>query len=166
MLPPTPPLGQRIRGLVVFGLAVGLIRYVLEFVAPEQAWWFGVYYLMPIAFLVVGVRGTWGPIRWLPLLGTMFVVALIVWGIPNCLAYTTGQFLEWSHGRFYNAGPDGEGTRAAPIAATALGKIGWGVAQGALTSIAGTVWCTAMGTVLIWLPGVIRSRAEVSPDRG
>ena len=158
MLPPTPPLGQRIRGLVTFGLAIGLIRYVLEFVAPERAMWFGVYYLMPVAILVVGVRGSWGNVRWLTLFGTMVVVALIVWGIPNTVAYTTGQFLEWNHGRFYNGGLDAPGNRAAPIQATTLAKLGLGLAQGGLTSLAGTVWCTVMGTVMIWLPGVRRSR--------
>ena len=106
MARPTPPLGQRIRGLAAFGLAVGLIRYALEFVAPAQAWWFGVYWLMPVAILVVGVRGSWGNIRWPALFGTMFVVALIVWGVTNTVAYTTGQFEHWNHGRFYNGGPD------------------------------------------------------------
>lgn len=114
---------------------------------------------MPVVLLVIGVRGTWGTIRWLTLLGTMAAMCLLVWGIPNTLAYTTGQFLEWNHGRFHHAVEgDPERTRAAPIAATALGKIGLGVMQGALTSVAGTLWCTLMGTVMIWLPGRLRAR--------
>ena len=154
----TPPLTQRIRALAVFGLAVGLIRYALEFVAPDAAMWFGLYYAMPVALLVVGVRRSWGDIRWLTLLGTMFVLCPIVWGISNSLAYTTGQFLGWQHGRFYYGGPDDPANRAAPIAATALGKLGWGLLQGLLTSIGGTVWCTAWGTLLVWLPARLRRR--------
>jgi hypothetical protein len=149
----TPPLAQRIRGLVLLGLGIGLCRYGLEFVAPDRAMWFGVYYLMPIALLVVGVRGSWGDITWPRMLGSLAVMCLLVWGIPNTLAYTTGQFLGWQHGRFYNGGvEDAENTRAAPIAATTLGKLGLGVLQGLLTSVAGTIWCTVWGTLLIWLP--------------
>lgn len=153
---PTPPLGARVRPLVVLGLATGLLRYAMEFVAPEHAMWFGIYYVMAAAILILGVRGTWGAIRWPALLGTMTLVCVIVWGISNTLAYTTGQFLEWNHGRFYHGGPEDQGTRAAPIAASALGKVGLGLLQGVLTSIAGTIWCTVLGTLLIWLPGRLR----------
>ncbi len=148
----TPPLGSRIRGLVLLGLAVGLIRYGLEFAASDVAMWFGVYYVMPVAILVVGLRRTWGDIRWLALLGTMFVTCLVVWGVPNALAYTTAQFQGWQHGRF---APD----RAAAIAPTALGKIGLGVLQGTVTSVAGTAWCTLFGTLFVWLPACLRRRA-------
>lgn len=151
----TPPLGSRIRGLVLIGLVVGLIRYALEFGARDAAMWFGVYYVMPIAILVIGLRRSWGDIRWPTLLGTMLVTCLVVWGVPNALAYTTGQFQGWQHGRF---APD----RAAPIAATALGKLGWGVLQGVATSVAGTVWCTVFGTLFIWLPANLRRRAARS----
>lgn len=154
----TPPLGQRIRSLVVLGLAVGLLRYALEFTASDHAMWFGVYYVMPIALLVVGVRGSWGDITWPQLLGSMAVMCLLVWGIPNTLAYTTGQFLGWQHGRFYAGDAEGEGGRAAPIVATLWGKIGVGLLQGLLTSIAGTVWCTMWGTLVIWLPARLRRR--------
>ncbi|MBL8730617.1 MAG: hypothetical protein JNM25_19525 [Planctomycetes bacterium] len=154
---PTPPLAQRIRGLVLLGLTIGLIRYALEFTQSQHTMSFGVYYVMPIAFLVVGLRGLWGDITWPKLLGSMAVMCLIVWGIPNTLAYTTGQFLGWQHGRFYHGGTeDAEHTRAAPIAATTLGKLGWGALQGLLTSVAGTIWCTLWGTVLIWLPARLR----------
>ena len=151
-----PPLRQRLLPLVAVGLAVGLARYVAEFVAPGQAMYVGIYYVMPIAFLVVGLRDGWGPIRWPALLGTMALLCAIVWGVSNTLAYTTGQFLGWQHGRFHNGGPDDPTNRAAPIAATALGKIGLGVMQGVLTSVAGTIWCTLWGTVLIWLPARLR----------
>jgi hypothetical protein len=154
----TPPLGQRIRGLVLLGLAVGLLRYALEFTASEHAMWFGVYYVMPVALLVVGVRGSWGDITWPRLLGSTAVMCLLVWGIPNTLAYTTAQLLGWQHGRFYAGDAEGEGARAAPIAATIGGKIGLGLLQGLLTSLAGTVWCTMWGTLVIWLPARLRRR--------
>jgi hypothetical protein len=155
----TPPLRTRIRGLVLLGLAVGLIRYVLEFAASDAAMWFGVYYVMPVAILVIGVRRSWGDIRWPALLGTMCVVCVIVWGIPNTLAYTTAQFLGWQHGRFYHGPPGDPETRAAPIAATFFGKLGWGVLQGIGTSVAGTIWCTVCGTLFVWLPGRLRRRS-------
>lgn len=155
-MPPTPPLRQRLLPLVVLGLAVGLARYAMEFVAPEHAMWFGVYYVIGATIVLIGLTGKWGAIRWPALLGTMALMCLIVWGIPNTLAYTTGQFLEWKHGRFHYGGPDDPTNRAAPIAATTIGKIGWGVLQGLLTSVAGTIWCTILGTVFIWLPGRLR----------
>jgi hypothetical protein len=156
---PTPPLRDRIRGLTVLGLLVGLVRYGLEFTASPYAMWFGVYYVMPVALLVVGVRRSWGDIRWPTLTGSLALLCLLVWGIPNTLAYTTGQFLGWQHGRFHYGGPDDPANRAAPIAATALGKLGWGVLQGLLTAVAGTIWCTVWGTVCIWLPARWRRRA-------
>lgn len=118
--------------------------------------WFGVYYVIGATIVLIGLTGKWGAIRWPALLGTMALMCLIVWGIPNTLAYTTGQFLEWKHGRFHYGGPDDPTNRAAPIAATTIGKIGWGVLQGLLTSVAGTIWCTILGTVFIWLPGRLR----------
>lgn len=156
----TPPLAQRIAGLVLLGLTIGLIRYGLEFTHSQHTMWFGVYYVMPIAMLVIGLRGGWGDIRWPQLLGSMAVMCLFVWGIPNSLAYTTGQFLGWQHGRFYNGGTtDPEHTRAAPIAATTLGKLGFGLMQGLLTSVAGTIWCTVWGSLLIWVPARLRRRS-------
>lgn len=157
-MPTVPPLRERIRGLVLLGLAIGLLRYALEFTASPYAMWFGVYYLMPVALLVVGLRGLWGPIPWPKMLGSIAVMCLLVWGIPNTLAYTTGQFLGWQHGRFHYGGPDDPATRAAPIAATTWGKLGWGVLQGVLTSVAGTIWCTVWGTLVIWLPARLRRR--------
>jgi hypothetical protein len=159
-MPPTPPLGRRLLPLVLLGLGVGLLRYALEFAAPDQSMYFGVYFVMPVALLVVGIRGTWGAIRWPALLGTMVLMCLIVWGIPNTLSYTTAQFQGWNHGRFYHEGPGDH--RAAPIAATTFGKLGWGFLQGLATSVAGTIWCTVIGTVVIWLPGRLRRRGSTT----
>jgi len=157
--PTTPPLLHRVRLLAAIGLPVALLRYACEFFAPDVSMYFGVYFLMPVLFLVIGMQGAWGAIRWPALLGTMALTCLIVWGIPNTLAYTTGQFLEWNHGRFHFNGWEDDATRAAPIADSAAMKVVWGVAQGLLTSVAGTVWCTVTGTLLIWLPGRLRMRA-------
>lgn len=154
----TPTLGARLKPLVAIGLAVGLIRYALDFTTAGYAMYVGVYYVMPVVFLVIGLRRQWGPIRWPAVFGTMALTALIVWGIPNTLAYTTGQFLEWNHGRFYNGGEDDPANRAAPVAATAAGKIGFGVMQGVLTAVAGTIWCTVWGTLVIWLPAKLSKR--------
>jgi len=148
---PTPPLGQRLLPLVLFGLGVGLLRYALEFLAPLQAKYVGVYFLMPLALLVIGIRGTWGTIRWPALALTMLLMCLMVWGIPNTLAYTTAQFEGWTHGRFDPA-------HGAPIAETTFGKIATGLGQALGTSIGGTIWCTIVGTLVIWLPGRLRSR--------
>lgn len=161
---PTPPLRRRLLPLVLLGLAVGLVRYALEFAAPDKSMYFGVYIVMPVALLVIGIRGTWGAIRWPALAGTMVLMCLLVWGIPNTLSYTTAQFQEWNHGRFYHTDPVPDANRAAPPAATALGKLGWGALQGLLTSIGGTIVCTAVGTLVIWLPGRIRSRREATPS--
>ena len=148
---PTPPLRKRIGWLATAGLAIGLVRLVLEFVAPAQSMYFGVYYLMPVLLVAVGVTQFWGDITWKVMFGSILALCLIVWGIPNTLSYTIGQFQEWTHGRF------AEG-RAAPIAESAAAKIGLGVMQGALTSLAGTVWCTVAGTLAIWLPAHLRRK--------
>ena len=152
-MPPTPPLAARLRPLLLLGLPIAGLRYVAEFVAPEHAGWFGVYYAMALAIAVLGVRRSWGPIRWRALLGTMALLAVVVWFVPNLIAYTTGQFLGWNHGRFHYGGPGDPANKAAPIAATTLGKIGTGAFVALLTTVAGTVWCTLWGTLLIWLPG-------------
>lgn len=142
--------------MVQIGLPIAAARFVAEFVAPDIGWYFGVYYLMPVVMLWLGQRYAWGPIPWKLVPWSMFVMCLLVWGLPNTVAYTTGQFLEWDHGRFHFEGWDSDRSRAAPIAQTTIGKIGYGVLQGGLTSLVGTVWCTIWGSVLIWLPARMR----------
>lgn len=142
-----PPLGQRLKPLVIFGYIVAAIRLALDAVAPEflLTMHFGLYYLMPVAILVIGLRRTWGPVRWRTTAGTMIVLAFLVWGVWNSIAYTTGQFMEWTHGRFAPA-------RASPPAVTAMAKIGLGLLHGLLSSLTSSIWCIGFGTVFIWLP--------------
>ncbi|MFT7535180.1 MAG: hypothetical protein ACI85K_001131 [Hyphomicrobiaceae bacterium] len=155
----TPPLRTRIKPLVLAGLSIAMVRFAAEFVAPDLGWYVGVYHLMPLVILIVGAKDAWGPVHWPLVPASMVVMCLIVWGIPNTIAYTTAQFLEWNHGRFYFEGWDSELSRAAPIAEASMDKLGWGMSQGLLTSVGGTIWCTLWGTLLIWLPARLRHRS-------
>jgi hypothetical protein len=154
-----PPLSRRLLPLVVIGWIVAAIRLTLEFQAPEQSMWFGVYYVMPILLIVIGLGRRWGPIGWVAMAATTSLLAVLVWGVPNSISYTLAQFLEWTHGRFE---PE---VRAAPIASEPLKKIGVGLLQGLLTSLAGAVWCTVAGTLFIWIPERWRRRRAVTKSR-
>lgn len=147
-----PPLCARLRGLVIFGWAIAAIRFAMEAGLPDISARFpiGVYILMPLALAFVGLTRRWGPIPWKTMAKTMVVLALLVWALPNTITYTTGQFMEWGHGRF---GP----TESPPLAPTAIGKIGAGLIMGGFGAVGGTIICTLVGTLLIWLPG--RSKA-------
>ena len=48
----TPPLRQRLVPLVVVGFATALVRYAMEFVAPDHAMWFGLYWVMAAAIVL------------------------------------------------------------------------------------------------------------------
>lgn len=133
--------------LILIGWGVAAIRLVLEFAAPAAAMFFGVYIVMPIAFAYFGfMTPRFHGWRWrlVPLAAVM--VAATVWLLPNAIAYTLAQFMEWDHGRF-------AADRSVPIADSAGRKIlsGVGIAFG--TGLAGTVWCTFCMTLLLWLPG-------------
>lgn len=161
-----PTLRQRVLPLVIFGWIVAAIRLALDAGWPEATvtWYFGLFVLMPVAIAVIGLRGRWGPIPWLRMAGTMVVVALLVWGIGNAIAYTVAQFAGWQHGRFAPGvevvGADGttvrEGGRSAPLQDTAIAKLGVGLLHGLLSSVAASVWCTVFGTLLVWLPARLR----------
>ncbi len=141
----TPPLRERLLPLVLYGWVVGGIRLLLDFIAPEQSMNFGLYYFMPLALHWVGLRKHWGAVRWTQVAFTMVVLAFLTWFVWNSIAYVTGQFMGWEFGRFAAA-------RAAPIAETTMGKLAAGLSTGALTAVAGSLWCVVWGTVLIWLP--------------
>ena len=158
-----PPLCARLRGLVIFGWSIAAIRLMLDAWVPDNPAHYsvGVFYLIPLALAYIGLTRRWGPIPWKSLALTMLMLGLLVWAVPNTIAYTTGQFMEWDHGRFAPGtevtGPDGEtvlqGQKAAPLQPTAMGKIGSGMFMGMLGGVVGTVFCTVLGTLLIWLPG-------------
>ena len=62
------------------------------------------------------------------------LTALLTFGIWNSVAYITGQFLEWDHGRFRSVEPD---QRAFPIQDTTGMKILMGATMGAATTLTG-----------------------------
>ncbi len=147
----TPPFRQRLFPLVLYGWVIGAIRYLLEFIAPDQAWYFGLYYCMPVAILFVGLSKRWGAVRWTQVAGTMVALAVLTWFVCNSIAYVTGQFMQWGHGRF---------PTASPTADTVLGKLWGGVSMAALTTVGGTLWCVVWGTLAIWLPVKLARKAD------
>src|SRR6267142_1244145 len=106
-------LWPKVRGLVIFGLCVALVRLILDAtIKPEEwtpGWFVGVDLLMPIAFIVVGIRGTLDDVPWPKWALASILLGVLVWGVPNLIAYTTGQFMGWHHGRFEPMWKDAEG---------------------------------------------------------
>ena len=145
-------LWNHVKGLIFFGWLVAIIRFALEFVAPEQAMYFGVYYVMPLAYLYYGLTGKLDDLKWPQLALGMVIVAFFVWFLPNSISYTTAQFLELEHGRF-------AADRAAAIQDSAMGKIISGVSISLVTWVGGAVWSIVFSTLFIWLPGLRRKRS-------
>lgn len=152
----TPSLPQRLMPLVAYGWIIGAIRYALDFATPDYAMYFGLYYLMPPALLYIGVTQKWGQVRLPQVVGRMVLLSFSTWFVWNSIAYVTGQFMGWQHGRF---APN----RAAPLAEDLGGKIWGGVSTGFLTAVGGSVWCVAFGIVLIWLPAKVRAIRSAPP---
>jgi hypothetical protein len=154
-------LWPRIRGLVLFGWLVALLRFGLEPTAkPAQgdvAWILSVYFLMPVAFVWTGIRGTFDDLRWPKIALIAALIGILVWAIPNAIIYTTAQFLGWTHGRF------APNDRAAPLATTTLGRLGAGLGVAGMTAIAGAIWSLVWMTLVVWLPGVVRRRRKTKP---
>lgn len=144
-------LWPRVRPLVMFGWLVALIRFGIEAsVKPERSnplFYVGVDVLMPIAYLVVGIRAIWDDIPWkkYPLIALM--IGVCVWFIPNAIFYTTGQFLGWQHGRYH-----------VPLAATTAAKLGRGIGVAGGTAVVGILGSLLLMTLLIWLPGYVRRK--------
>jgi len=167
--PPTnviPPLRSRVLQLVAIGYVIAAIRLGLDFWDQDRAMWFGLFYAMPVAILVIGRRRSWGPIPWTSMAKTMVIVGVLVWGVCNSISYSVGQFMEWTDGRYYpgelkpdgtwadGKWPDGEerGIRATFVKDTTMGKIGAGLLHGLLSSILGSIWCILAGTLFCWVP--------------
>lgn len=145
-----------VKGLIYFGWLIAAIRFILEFAAPAQSMYFGVYFVMPLAYLYYGVKGKLDDLSWPQLALAMVMVAFFVWFIPNSISYTTAQFAGWEHGRFSVA-------QATPEAAgTAVGDIINGVTTALITFVGGTLWSIVFSTLLIWLPGRRRKRLTLT----
>jgi hypothetical protein len=144
-------LWPRVRGLVLFGLLVALVRFGIDAsIKPERShplFYVGVDVLMPIAYLVIGIRGIWDDIPWSKYWLIALMLGVLVWGIPNAITYTTAQFLGWQHGRF-----------ALPLGETTPGKLGRGLGVGGGSTIFGFVASLVVLTLLTWLPGWFRRR--------
>jgi hypothetical protein len=143
-------LWPSIRGLVYFGWVVALIRFVLDIAMPDQAMWFGVYYMMPLGYLYYGITGKMDDLSAGRLTLAMLMTAFFVWLIPNTITYTAAQFIGLEQGRF---APD-RGV-IAPVESV-LGKLGRGALTGFTTWIFGALWSALFGLLLIYLPGRIR----------
>lgn len=138
--------------LIFIGWAIAAVRLILEFVAPDISLWFGVYYAMPVVYAIYG----FGTARfkgwpWLRILLAAVVAGFAIWTIPNCIAYTLAQFMEWEHGRF---GVD----RSAPLQDSTMGKLLAGVGVSLMTGLAGSIWSTVWMTLVVWLPGKFLKR--------
>lgn len=142
-----------VRGLVFFGWMIASMRLLLEMVAPEQARFFGVYYVMPAAYLYYGLTGKLDGLTWPRMATAMVTVAFFVWFVPNALSYTTAQFMGWEYGRFAPAS-------SGPINTTIGAKIQSGLITASQTFVGGSLWSIVWGSLLIWLPGRWRKRQE------
>ena len=141
-------LWTNIRGLVLFGWAVAAIRLLLDFVAPEQSMYFGVYWMMPVAYLYYGLKGKWDHLPWRWVAGSLLAVVFLVWFVPNWISYSTAALVGLDHGRFSAVikldTPVKTILNAGIVSATTFG--------------AGSVWSLSLGTLFIWLPGALRRR--------
>ena len=141
-------LWSNIRGLVFFGWIVASIRLLLDFVAPDQSMYIGVYWMMPLAYLYYGLKGKWDHLPWRWVAGSLLVVVFLVWFVPNWISYSTAALVGLDHGRFSAVveldSPVQAILNAGIVAATTFG--------------AGSVWSLSLGTLFIWLPGALRRR--------
>ncbi len=146
-------LWSTIRGLVIFGWLVAAIRLLLDFVAPEQSSFIGVYYLMPLAYLYYGLKGRWDHLPWRKVAVSLLVVVFLVWFVPNWIAYSTAALAGLDHGRFSAEAYRTVIERDTPVKIILNAGI-----VAASTFGAGSVWSLSLGTLFIWLPGALRRR--------
>jgi hypothetical protein len=165
-------LWPRIRGIVFFGWLIAAIRLILDAtVHPAEktwGWWIGVDILLPIAFIVVGIKGTLDDVPWPKYLLIALVFGVLIWGVPNLISYTTGQFMGWQHGRFEPMVKEPgkffpKSGHAPPLADSAGGKILTGLQVAGGSAAFGTVASLLVATLLIWLPGKIRRNRRAQP---
>ncbi len=146
-------LWSNIRGLVFFGWAVAATRLLLDFVAPEQSMYVGVYYLMPVAYLYFGLRGKWDHLPWRQAALALVAVAFFVWFIPNFIAYSAAFLTGLEQGRF----SPGNSGRLSGFEGPFMTILNGGWVAG-ITFLVGSAWSVVLGTLLIWLPGALRRR--------
>lgn len=154
-----PTLWNGVRAAVCYGWLVVLVRLVLDGVAPDRAWTVGIFFLMPVALLVIGRKGGLDAWSWKRLATGMILIGVLCWGLGNLLSYGTAATLGWDHGRFNPDGPGPPFGTGPPLPRdTLLQKLGWiGLPAGA-GAIAGSLWCILWGSLLIYLPGRARRR--------
>ncbi len=157
-----PSLWSRVRWIVFIGWIVAAIRFGFDLYAagrPQVAaehfhedkflmpfWLGGVYYVMPIVYLVAGIRRTFAGVSFGRFALACLLIALLVWGLPNLITYGTAQFQGWTFGRFT---PEKRGPK---LGTTTIEKLGAAGTLALLTSFAGFVWTFVLGTLLAWLP--------------
>ncbi len=171
MLPKLRALFDLVRPLVYIGWGVAIVRFALDVFARDYAWYFGVYWIMPVVVIVFGVRKHFAGVRFWRFVRAMILVGFCVWALPNSFSYPVAQFQGWTHGRFDPRviGEDADGNeivvhqgKAMPIAKTPLGKLGSGVGLASLTGLAGSFWMLVWGIPIAWLP-VRKRKIEVEP---
>ena len=142
-----PPLRARLLPVVLFGWCVAAIRLALDFQWPDGkvTMYFGVFYTVPLVLVWIGVTRRWGLIGWKAMAWTMLCVGALVWGLPNAISYTIGQFNGWQHGRF-------DPGRAAPVQEGALMKVGAGVLHGLISTLFSSAICIVVGSLFVWVP--------------
>src|SRR5687768_17940927 len=85
--PPRRPLLTILRPLLWAGWAIAAIRLLLDAFAPDVSMYFGVYYGMPLVLVVAAFKGWLDDLTMPRFLLGMGVTALLVWGIPDVIAY-------------------------------------------------------------------------------
>ncbi len=146
-------LWTNIKALVFFGWVVAAIRLLLDFVAPDQSMYIGVYWMMPLAYLYFGLKGRWDHLPWRRVAVSLLAVVLLVWFIPNWISYSTAALVGLDHGRFSAESYQTVIERDTPIKIILNAGI-----VSAATFGAGSVWSLSLGTLFIWLPGALRRR--------
>lgn len=125
-------LFRELRPFLIVGWVTALARYIMDW-RHMDSMTVGVYYQMAAVFLFCGLIGYVDHWRWKRIFVAAAILAVLVWGLPNLIAYGTAQFEGWTHGRFAaDRGPEIGETTGEKIMAT-LGVTG-------VTCLVGFVW--------------------------
>lgn len=179
------PLFSRLRPWILILWVVAAVRYFIDFrevdapivfaTGPIQwtADWVSVNYVVVPLLLVMGFVGVFRGWSWGRCLKALALLAVLCWSIPNGIAYTTGQFQEWQHGRYRGQnlavvdgqtvtfeeddGPPAGATdvrmaRTMPLGETTAEKLTRGVGIGLVTVLAGFIWMFLWFHLFVYLP--------------